>query len=212
LRILPVLRGSSRLRSILFYPILLWVPCAVSRKRKEEKTITTTIACSVCRAAITPGAAVCPGCGLPLVAQAVPVIRRPAPIWPYVLGAIALFVLIVNVVSRHEEATRQAAACALHADLAGGKLTTPEAFVARCGKPRIQSGSTLTYTANRYWLTDAQGGGSEQNADLIVSYAPGSAPTYMFGTAVLAKHGQYKDQFNPASESEVEQVCLANAH
>jgi len=58
-----------------------------NRDQKEGK-MTTTIACSVCHAAITPGATVCPGCGLPLVAQAVPVVTKKSPLWWFVLKII----------------------------------------------------------------------------------------------------------------------------
>lgn len=115
--------------------------------------MTTNIACSVCHAAITPGATVCPGCGLPLVAQAVPVVQPRKSIWPVILGVFGVFfgvVWIAAAISDQIDGKQQSELKAsLLSDLQSGRLNTPAAFESRCGMPGAtkvtKAGTELNY-------------------------------------------------------------------
>jgi hypothetical protein len=121
----------------------------------------TKIACSVCHAAIASGAVVCLGCGLPLVAQAVPVIRRRKSAWPFFLSVIGVFLLIAWIGSESDKNAIERRRGELKAALVSGKLSTPETFQARCGHARwtkqTKDGTELHYliSASDYFVTFA---------------------------------------------------------
>jgi hypothetical protein len=130
--------------------------------QKEGKTMA--IACSVCHAAIMPGATVCPGCGLQLVAQAVPVIRRRSSVWSFILFLAAVFVAVGWLNSMAGKNASEKRQSDLQAALAKGSLNTPEAFQARCGQARwteqTKDGTELHYRigAADTYVTFAAGG------------------------------------------------------
>ena len=57
----------------------------------------TTIACSACRTILPAGSAFCPGCGLQLTAQAVPVVQPPRSIFVSALIAAGVILLIAVI-------------------------------------------------------------------------------------------------------------------
>jgi hypothetical protein len=166
------------------------------------------IACSICRTILTPGAQVCPGCGLPLVAQAARVVQPPKPNWPVALGVAAVFafgIWIVNAIEGPiQEKKQQEFTAALHSDLAGGKLDTPEKFIARCGAARTRKGSTLYYTADPH-ATDGL-----NDPDLAVAFPPNAPPTYTIDGVREDSRGKFHDTFKPAEMDFVEQFCAAH--
>jgi hypothetical protein len=181
------------------------------------------IACSVCRTILAPGAQSCPGCGLPLVAQAVPVVQRPPSIWPVILGVIAVFVIgiwIIGAIERPiQEKKQREFSSALHSDFVNGKLDTPEKFIARCGAPRTRKGSTLYYNLGSSHPETYE----EALADLAVAFPHNAPPTYTIdgvrqdraptfnSDGDATSLGKFHDTFQPAEMSFVEQFCAANA-
>ena len=133
-------------------------------KENSVKQSSPTLACSACHMLIAPGMTTCPNCRLPLTAQAVPVIRRPTPIWPYILVAIFAFFVFANILAANREQNRRDATAALVADLGAGKLGTPDLFEARCGQPaavkQTKDGPELHYLAGgeSYYITFASSG------------------------------------------------------
>lgn len=116
--------------------------------------MTTQIACSACRAVFAAGAGSCPNCGLQLTAQALPVkqIERPrSPLWPVILGAILILVLIMSIADRSQQRDSNSAKANFVAAAAAGQLNSPEAFEARCGAPRTAAatkrGTELHYSS-----------------------------------------------------------------
>jgi hypothetical protein len=144
--------------------------------RKE----TSMIACSVCHTVIQPGSTSCPGCGLALVAQAVPVVRARASIWPYIIGGIALFILFANTADRWQRDRDARAQANLVSDL-GGASSTPAAFQSRCGAARwtaqAKDGVELHYLAggNDYYVTFAAAGPRFESGHVIESNAKTTA-------------------------------------
>ena len=145
---------------------------------KENNPMNALIACSVCHASIAPGATLCPGCGLPLVAQAVPVVtvqRARFPLWGIIGVALVAFVIFANIASRHDEAKAAEAQAAFVADIANGQLNTASAFEARCGQPRwtkqTRVGEELHYFAsgNDYFVTLTSSGPRLEHEHLDLS-------------------------------------------
>ena len=167
---------------------------------RETNAMATEFACSACRTVITaPSLSNCPSCGLPLSAQAVPVVYPRKSVWPVIFGVLAFVFLAAwiagSIVNHFDEKRLED----LHADLVAGKLNTPALFEARCGMPRLIEGDTLYYTIH-----------SLASNDLAVAF-PGKEPTYTINGAVADKHGKFTNTFRTAPISLVEEVCTANA-
>lgn len=78
--------------------------CVVNNGQLKEKTedirMTREVHCSACDALIPQGATVCPGCGLPLTAQAVPAVyvEEPRfPLWGVILVAVVVMILVCEL-------------------------------------------------------------------------------------------------------------------
>lgn len=126
--------------------------------------------CSACGARVSAGTQLCAGCGLPLMAQAVPAVFVTGP--RFSLGAIAAVAVVVALIlcyagSALQGAQKQKADAAFIADVqASGPLSTAQAFEARCGNATdtktTANGIQIHYGAN----------------DLVVTFAPASAPAF----------------------------------
>lgn len=91
------------------------------------------IACSACGSALVQGSSSCPNCHLPITAQAVRVHKRRTStllVVLMVLLGIAAGSMIVGHVIEASDAPKHGS---LLADFDSGKLSSPEAFQARCG-------------------------------------------------------------------------------
>jgi len=65
--------------------------------------MTREVHCSACDALVPQSAQFCPGCGLPLTAQAVPAVHVEGPrypLWGVILVAIAVIFLAIELFSR----------------------------------------------------------------------------------------------------------------
>lgn len=102
--------------------------------------MTHLIRCSACGSPVASGAAACSGCGLPLTAQAIAVPvpeKQPLLTIPRLLALAALIMLFTIYVASMMNGQHAAHAAASFAtDLAAGRISTPQAFDARCGAPR----------------------------------------------------------------------------
>jgi hypothetical protein len=118
------------------------------------------IHCSACGAPLPPGARFCPACALPLIAIAMPTPvprRKQTPLWLYALCGFGIFFVIVSALDADSRAKRDTAVAAFTADVqANGKLATPEAFQAACGKAeesaRAGGITVLTYSGYRMYF------------------------------------------------------------
>jgi|ERR1700733_5266557 len=114
--------------------------------------------CSACGTSLPLGSQICPSCRLPLtaLAVAVPAPRRKA--FPYLVGAIGLFVVLLYGLSHVQAKQHEDSHDQLLAALHGGALSTPASFQARCGVAHSQRrddgdavldyGETLVYFHN----------------------------------------------------------------
>jgi hypothetical protein len=126
--------------------------------------MTGKFTCRKCHASVGSTATVCPGCGFivadTLPAAGAPLARRQLfPSWLILLAALVGFVAFPFVVHYRQGKSRLDAQAALAADLAGGKLNTPSAFMNRCGAPRWterrKNGTELHYLVGAvdYYVT-----------------------------------------------------------
>lgn len=110
-------------------------------------------ACSACRSILPEGVRTCPNCSLPITAFAMPVARKQTSVMTIALllfaGIGAAGIVVGKIIEAVSEPKRVAAHKALLADLHSGKLSSAEAFQARCGKPlsvhQERNGVTLVY-------------------------------------------------------------------
>ncbi len=108
--------------------------------------MTTELHCSACDAIVPRGSQFCPGCGLQLAAIAQPAVHVEKPrfrLWPVVLGALFIFIIIAHEADRMDAAKRARELDSFTADVGSGRLNTPGTFAPRCGAPRW-----ATVTAN----------------------------------------------------------------
>lgn len=148
--------------------------------------MTQELHCSACGAAIPQGSLFCAGCGLPLIAQAVPTVHATGPRFSF--GAIALlsivgFVLFCWLASNIEHRSAAAHAASIAAQLgAGGALSTPEAFQSRCGKAAATkataAGTQLFYSANQIVVTFPPQGAVQFAMRTDMQDASGHSETY----------------------------------
>lgn len=112
------------------------------------------IACSACHAAITPGATSYPGCGLPLITQALPVKERKPrlPLWLKIVFSMALIVLAGRAIESTTPPSQPSGEETFLHDLHAGQLATAAAFQARCSLARwahqTNAGTELHYLVN----------------------------------------------------------------
>ena len=125
----------------------------------------TNFACSACHAVFPAGPKFCPGCGLPLTAQAIATTKPRRRIWPAVFLAIVSFVFIAEVAHEISKLKSRASQIRFLADLNAGKVTSPTELAARCGDPRsmqtthqgIELRYPTAYTRLNYVVTFAPG-------------------------------------------------------
>lgn len=104
-----------------------------------ETSMTHELHCSACDAIVPQGSQRCPGCGLQLMAQAAPAVYVEGPrysFWAVIVGAIGILLIVIYASSAHDAAKAADARSAFVADLAAGRISTPEVFEARCGMPQ----------------------------------------------------------------------------
>lgn len=110
--------------------------------------MTATFACSVCHHQIEPGSQRCPGCGLQLIAQPVRVVETERPrysFWAVMIGSLGLAILAIFIADHLRPAATDAD---ILADLQAGRITSAEAFQARCGAAQWTRGDELHYFTN----------------------------------------------------------------
>jgi hypothetical protein len=129
---------------------------------ERGKTMAIELRCSSCGARLYAGSGRCVACGTVIVASAQPsahVQKARYSVWGVILVCIVAFVILAKILSRRDQSSTADAKAAFLADVAAGKLSTAEAFKARCGTPKdtkeTKQGTELLYRAGSlvYFVT-----------------------------------------------------------
>jgi hypothetical protein len=127
--------------------------------------MATELRCSSCDAPLYAGSRRCLACDAVIVATAQPAVHVQKARYllsGVILVCIVAFVIFANILSRRDQASAADPKTAFLADVAAGKLSTAEAFKARCGTPRdtkeTEQGTELLYRTGSlvYFVTLTQ--------------------------------------------------------
>jgi hypothetical protein len=117
--------------------------------------------------------------------------KRPVSLWWYVGGAIAILCIVCSIADKRTAAQENATLAAFTADLQQGKMDTPEAFQARCGKAdwseRKGAMVVLGY----------------QRTDIRVKFPPHQPPQFSRVFAVETSPGEFRDASQSLSEESI---------